>query len=464
MTWLPDAKSVAVHPTLLATRSAVLTLALLLGQSQLQAFESEAIVASLEKRLKESPADATTWRMLGRIRLKNGQLDLARSSLLRALELDPELVSAHFDLANTLQAMELSEDAAEHYAAVIRLAPDCEYASEAELALLKMDEADENQSKVTLASWEIKRFDGSEYNQEQSETPVEAVIPKFWSLRLEIGALFNSNPGLAPISRSLTPAVPETFQGVFSPELELRLFECSAFTFGSMFRGTFTLNEGNVRSLNLQSYQPGIFFEKVFLQESSVLVGRAEYLFSHDEFDLKTLGNRHTVFASLASVAPSGSMTFGYVSVDNTNFMNDGLVPQTTSQDGWTTALGLSHRFALNRRWLKSVRIGADGRYANLDGANFRFAGASLFADSEIPLTTTVTFKPEAGWGIRDYFDFTGTPSRNENIWRYGARLEKRFNSALTLAAVFNYENFDTKNTTFAAERYTAGIVTIFSF
>lgn len=419
------------------------------------------MAARLQQRVQQRPFDPNAWRLLGRHQLRQGDYRAALRSLEQALQLDSELVAAHFDLARCLLALDQTAAAEEHLLAVVRLAPDCQYAADAEsLLMAAAAEAD----AVQPAGFEITRFDGSLHPAEVPEDPMSATAAKPWHFRLEIGGLFNSNPALAPISRSLVPAAPESFQLVATPDLELRLFESDALSVGSMVRGSFTHNEGNARELNLQSYQPGLFLEKVFLRPNSVLVSRLEYSFSHDEFDGDTLGNRHSLFASLASVSQSGSLTFAYLSTDHTNFMDDGISPSVTSQDGWTYTAGISHRFAVNRRWLKSILIGADAKYADLTGADFRFAGTSLFFDLEIPLTESILLKPEGGWGYRDYFEFTGSPSRNEHIWRGGVRLEKRINDHLTLASVFNYERFDTDHPSFAADRYTTGVLAILEY
>jgi tetratricopeptide (TPR) repeat protein len=415
----------------------------------------------LQQRVQARPFDPNAWRLLGRHQLQQGQPAIAAKSLRQALELDPEHVAAHFDLANCLLQTGDDEQAEAHLLTVLRLAPDCQYAADAESILLQRAA---EQDAVQPVGYEITRFDGSLEAERLAPDLTEAADPKPWHFRLEIGGLFNSNPALAPISRNLVPAAPETFQLVATPDLELRLFESDALAIGSMVRGSFTQNEGNARSLNLQSYQPGLFLEKVFVRSDSVLVSRTEYTFSHDEFDGDTLGNRHSLFASLASVSQAGSLTFGYLSTDYTNFSGDGINPEITSQDGWTYTAGISHRFALDRRWLKSVLIGADAKYADLTGADFRFAGTSLFFDVEIPLTETILLKPEGGWGYRDYFDFTGSPSRNEHIWRGGVRLEKRINEHLSLASVFSYERFSSKNAAFAADRYTTGVLAVLEY
>ncbi len=441
-------------------------LLLVLVSSMLQAGDAVAagnssIGQRLQQRVQQDPSNANSWRLLGRWQLKNNQLPAAEASFRRAVTLNPDLVAAHFDLANLLVELGDTKQSIKHFTTVIQLAPDCDYATQAESQLVAFDQ---QALAVQPAGYEILRFDGSEHLDAAPNSVQEVVTPKLWHFRLEVGSIFNSNPALAPISRGLAPAGPETFQGVATPELELRLFDGSAYSFGTMLRGSFTHNEGNVRQLNLQSYQPGVFLEKVLLRQNSVLVSRMEYSFSHDEFDTKTLGNRHSLFASLARVTPSGSMTFGYMSSDYTNFAQDGISPEVTSQDGWTWATGRSHRFAIKRRWLNSFRLGVDGRYADLAGADFRFAGASVFIDAEIPITDRIVFKPEGGWGYRNYFDFTGSPSRNENIWRGGARLERKLNDVLPVATVSNYENFATGNAAFAADRYTAGVVAIIQY
>ena len=74
----------------------------------------------------------------------------------------------------------------------------------------------------------------------------------------------------------------------------------------------------------------------------------------------------------------------------------------------------------------------------------------------------TVQLTVRGGWGYRDYRRFEFDPSRNENVWQAGTELRKRFNEHVSVAAVFDYDYFDSKNALFAAERYVGGIVVRF--
>ena len=76
------------------------------------------------KRFEPDDDAATQNYQLGARYYRNGNYDLARDRLVRALELDPKLAIAHSTLALTYEALENRRLAEEHYAKAVRYAPD----------------------------------------------------------------------------------------------------------------------------------------------------------------------------------------------------------------------------------------------------------------------------------------------------------------------------------------------------
>jgi hypothetical protein len=88
------------------------------------------------------------------------------------------------------------------------------------------------------------------------------------------------------------------------------------------------------------------------------------------------------------------------------------------------------------------------------------FAASQLVRLKEHGLKLVVAVdKVGGGGGYRDYFDFEFSPARDEFIWNANAELRKYFSEKLSGALVMNYDNFDSKNPLFAAERFITGCV-----
>lgn len=466
---------------------------LLDGQSvhaQPDSSPSPTMIERIEARVADNPEDASAWRLLGKLRRKQGDLTGARDALESSVRLDESSAAAHFDLAELHESLGEADTAVACYQNVMDIAPDSVYGERSEAALDRLAPEvqqalatltdgedgigsvfDQDSETVQQAGYEISRFDSSEIIPDEDEVLPTEEIRNRLRFRLESGVVYNSNVTLTPINRELFPGSQDTAQFFLAPELEYRALDQGDWGGGPTFLGHFTFNEDSFSHLNLQSYQPGAFLERVFSGAPTILVSRLQYGFTHDEFDGSTIGNRHTIMASNAavwnvdeSVGPGDArdLTFSYFSVDHTDILDDGATPATTSRDGWTYRLGAAHTFAINQRFLRSIRIGADLEHADLSGDNFAYDGISTYADAELPLTDTLTLKAEGGWGYRDYSDFSGSPSRNENIWRAGTRLTKQLNDHWSVAGVFNYDRFDSKNELFNSDRFLTGLVVIF--
>ncbi|MCH7989666.1 MAG: hypothetical protein IID46_11040, partial [Planctomycetes bacterium] len=313
--------------------------------------------------------------------------------------------------------------------------------------------------------FEVKRFDGSDLSEafeeaeriEQELTPSSTRSP--FDFQLESGLLYNSNVALTPLSRELSPAEPESFQFFVAPELEYRIVNGSEWRAGPTFNGYFNLNEGNHNNLNLLNYTPGLFVERRTEGARAIHLTRIQYDYTHEEFDGNAFGNRNAVTLSNTAYWNRRNVSHFYWSADFTDFASDGVISSITSRDGWTNTVGLSHAFYPECWYLYSLRVGVDLQFADVEGSDFSYNGVNLFSKANLPLTQTVSLVLGLGWGYRDYFDFEFTPSRNENIWRGSLELEKQLNDSLAVAAVFNYDRFDSENVLFEAERFVTGVV-----
>ena len=425
--------------------------------------DTEAIAgmrSSLESRVEASPNDSGAWRMLGRIYLKSHQEQEAFQAFERAVKLDPGSVAANYDFGRVLFVMGRQETATPYLKRVVENAPESDYAKQASDYLDELPD-----SEIEQVGFEVKRFDGSELAEQSEETlQQESETSNDWDFRLETGVLYNSNVALTPISRELSTGTRASFQGFLAPEVEYRMFKLGEWKAGPAFAGYFNVNEGNFSEYNLQNYQPAFFVERTTEFETFTLAPRIQYDYTHDEFDGETFGNRHALTTSASALWDSGDTSFVYWSINFTNFTADGLFPEIDSRDGWTNTLGLSHTIATNLRHLDSFRAGLDVESADTDGSDFRYSGVYLYGETETELREDLWLKLQLGWGYRDYPDFDLSPSRNENIYRTGVELRRQFTERCSLAFVFNYDRFDSKNPLFAAERFVGGVVTRYEY
>lgn len=415
----------------------------------------------LRARVTERPDDGSSWRMLGRCLLQQHRHTEALEILQQAVALSPASAAAHLDLGKTWQALGDSESAAESYRTVMELAPDSDYAQSAQQALATLRSVAPPQDVIVPADYRIRRFDGSELADRveplrQPETP-------WWkerlSLNLETGVLYNSNVALSPLSRELSSSPSGSAQLFVEPDLLLAVFDETTWRSGPTLRGHFTVNEGNLRQFNLQSYRPGWFVEFFLFRGEQSFVPRVAYEFTHDEFDGSTLGNRHALLTSVAAYWNGEHSSTLFWSIDTSNFLNDGVLPSVTSQDGVTNALGISHDVALPFAHWRLIRGGIEVSHASTTGSDYTFNGVNLFAAAAFPLAAGLELSVTGSVGYRQYPDFEFTPTRDEILWRGGAELRKYFTDHLSGALVFNYDNFDSQNPLFASERFISGVV-----
>lgn len=407
--------------------------------------------------------------MLGKAREQGEDQSGALEAFSKSVELDPLSAAAHFDLARL--SLEAGEDqrAANHFAEANRLAPDSPYAQQARSFLKDLPRPEH---EVQQAGYEIRRFDRSDLipglrspSERLNRAPSEhESLPSPLGFQLESGVLYNTNVRLAPTSRDLSSGARDSLQAFISPELEVAVWNTPLWRAGATFQGYFNANQDDFRSLNLQSYQPGLFAERLIILDSIVLLPRLAYTYTHDLFGGQTFADRHAVTVSNGFIWPNSNESNIYWVTDFTNYANDGVIPAVTSRDGWTNTLGANHRVYFERRWLQSASAGIEAQRAATDGVDFSYNGLGLFTDAEIPLLPRLTLLVNGGWSYRSYPDAKLNPSRNENIWHAGMRLRFDVTEHWSVAAVATHDLFDSRNELFRADRTLVGLTTTFQY
>lgn len=409
----------------------------------------------LQERVLSNPDDAASHRLLGRLLLDEGSVSLSIKHLQLAVDCNPTNAAARFDLGNALAAAEDFAGAREQWETVVELAPDTDYATNARENLATS--SDETADEVTTVSYEVRDFPGPPEAAKIDELtpPPTKSIPVF--LRFESGILYNSNVALAPSSRQLASGTRESFQLFASPELEWWAVSKDNWVAGPLFGGYFTWNEEDFQNFNLASYSPGIFLERLDELDDSAPVLRVEYRYGLDEFGGRKFSTRHSAVARLTTFQTDGATT-GYLAIDQTNFVDDGLLPEVTSADGCSYATGVAREFALEHLWIRQFRLGLDLDRLDSSGTDFAYWGAGASAQTVTRLASTVDLTLKAGMGYRIFDRYQFDPDRDEIIWRSAAELRKWFTPQLSMAAVLNYQMFDSHNPLFASDRIIGGV------
>jgi tetratricopeptide (TPR) repeat protein len=424
----------------------------------------------LEARVRQSPDDAVGWRLLAQVRHRDGDGGGALEAAEIAVELDPKSAAAKHDLGRYHLESGASHEASRCFRDVLRLAPESEYAVEALDALRELGDSDDEFQTTTF---EIRRFDRTDLvpelapPEERFDAPLAAPaeLPRSLDFRVEAGVLFNSNVTLAPTSRELSPdGNTKSFQTFVSPELEYSLWNTETWRAGPTFQAYGNLNESHLSDMDLISFRPGLFAERLISLQRAILIPRVEYSYTHDSFGGDLFAQRHAGVVSSAVIWPSLNESNIYWVSDYTDYAFDGDDPSVTSRDGWTNTLGVSHRIMLDNPLLQSVSAGVEGQHAETTGANFRYDSIGLFVDAEMALTTNLSLIANAGWAYRNYPDAVIDPSRNENVWSLGARLQYAVTPHWSFAGVASYDRFDSRNELFNSDRLILGFTTTYRY
>jgi hypothetical protein len=410
----------------------------------------------LETKIKKSPKDASTWRMLGRLRMQRGDWEGAMEALERAVTLDQLSAAAFFDYGQAASHLGHLDAAKAALARVQSIAPESEYATDAKTL---MEELENQDGGVQQATYELRTFDGSNLRPliAPEITDAEPGWDDVLDVRLDLGAQYNSNVTLAPSSRELSGQQRGSAQGMGAISLRYAAINTDVLRLGPSFDSDFTLNERNLDQYDLVSYRPGLWMESTFDTGPVTVKPRVAYIFDYDEFGGKRFGERHSLAFSAAALWTPSQITTWYYSIDNNNIAEDGTDPSQTSQDGWSNTIGAVHDF-VNRDWFfRNFRIGTDFQNVNTDGDIYRYYASSIYSQSIIVITPGLNLKLRGGYAYRNYPDFPENPSRNTNVFRAGAELRKYFDDGLSAALYSNYDRFASENARFDSERFING-------
>ncbi len=448
------------------------------GQQPQAENPDDEMLTLLQNMVRDDPTRSDSWRIIGRIYKKRNQLSLARQAFEQALEVQPDNIAAHADIGDLLSDLGENEAARVHYADVMSLGPDSSYAADlvergiCEAPSMKSNSAssgtkigDDELDSINLIGYEIQTFDGADdlerildVIESDTQTPTDQLRTVF-----EIGTLYNTNLSLTPISRSLRTGDGASAQLFINPSIEWIAFNNASWRAGPLGRGYFTFNEGSFESLNLASFQPGLFLERDLELGDRPVVGRLDYVYGIDLLGGSHFGDRHSVTASLTAILPDSDAVYGYFTTSNSNFKQDGTVPAVESLDGFAYTAGISRFFTTDSKWVPTWTLGTDLEHAATRGADFRYTAANLHTDATLQFNDAVSLTPRAGVGYRHYPDFTGIVDRDELTWRIGARLKWQCTKNFSVSAVVGYDRFASDNEQFDTNRTEAGIVFAFT-
>lgn len=424
------------------------------------AIASEAMEQRLRQRIAAAPDNASNWRMLAKLAKRRGDLPAASNALQRAVVLDASSPAIQYDLGVVLLELGQVEAAIFHLNRVVELSPDSEHGAE---AIARLNQLGTDPRYATLVSFQAPWA---------SASPIAEVVPtelassskqqRRWMIEFEIGGLYNSNVELAPISRQLSASELGGFQTYVAPDIEYLLIDMDVWQVGTMLDTYFSFNESHLSTFNLQHYQPGAYIDRLFLRGEEEWAARVQYGYSLDMFDGQTFGNRHSVTTSLARFHSDPVISLLYWTVDYTDFRDDGTTPTIDSVDGFTNTVGASRSWDLDFLLLRQFDVGADGQWADLRGSDHAYRGGYLYAEARLAGLLGTELITTGGWGYRHYPDFAAAPDRDESFYVGSIQLDREFLKCWRSTVFFNYDSFDSENTSFAAERYTTGAYVTF--
>ena len=181
--------------------------------------------------------------------------------------------------------------------------------------------------------------------------------------------------------------------------------------------------------------------------------------FSNDLFDGQQVGNRHSTTASLTLIRPDLDAIYGYLTVAQSNFEDDGVTPSQSSLDGTTLTAGVSRFFQTGWTGVPSHSLGVDIESADTDGTDFRYLSLNVHGSAGWLISDKWKFIPTWGIGYRDFPDFTGPIDRDEFFWRVHGRLQYALTKSLVVAVVAGHDRFASDNPDFDTERTEGGLV-----
>lgn len=430
------------------------------------------MLSYLEEKIASGSATSDTWRMVGRLRQKEGASASAIRAFEVAIELEADNAAAHHDLG--LLKRELNDGSAEiHFQKVLEFAPQSEYATALiQQGLVKPPPSlsHATPSQNAQASFEPDFVQGSKGNrlehlalqQDLLEPNDESSLRPSSRIFVDFGSVFNSNIAVTPISRNITASGSGSFQAYVAPNIDIISWQNNQSRFGPVARGFFTMNEGDFENLNLASFQPGVFFERDVQLADREQTFRLEYVYSLDLLGGQRFGDRHGLTLSTFQMLENLDVLYGYVSLATSDFDDDGLNPAVDSLDGPALSLGVARFLRTDWTWLPTWSLGSDLEWARTTGQDNRYFAATVYTDCTFQLSEKYSLVPRASVGLRHYPDFTGAVARDETVIRLGGKLNRQLSENSTISVIFGHDRFASANEDFDVEKTEAGIV--FSF
>jgi hypothetical protein len=158
-------------------------------------------------------------------------------------------------------------------------------------------------------------------------------------------------------------------------------------------------------------------------------------------------------------IRPDLDVIYTYITASFTDFVDDGAIATETSLDGPSITGGVSRFFQTKISWLPTYTLGVDLESADTRGSDFRYRAITAHGGMTFQLHERWRLIPTAGLGYRDYYAFTGAPSRDEVTSRIHLRLQYQMNTTTSVSLVSGYDRFASDNELFDAQRTQAGIV-----
>jgi hypothetical protein len=242
------------------------------------------------------------------------------------------------------------------------------------------------------------------------------------------------------------------------------LLPVGAFRLGPTFDLDQTFNEGNLERYNLQSYRPGLMADTTWDHGTYKLRPRVAYVFTHDEFNGSTFGNKHSLATSLGAIWNRCHVSTVLWAIDSNDLFNDGPEPVVTSQDGWSNTIGVIHDWIRPGSTFRSFRTGLDMQHVDAQGSTYRFVGGSVYSQAVFVPMAKTEWSVKGGWAYRDYYDFALSPSRDTHILRASTELRRYFDHGFSVALFARYDDFLSRNDNFDPTRFLSGGVATWEY
>lgn len=380
--------------------------------------------------LSQQPGDVTALRAKAIALMEKEQLPEAISLLRQALKLDPESVACRYYLAEALGTNGDVAASVRLLDEVKQLAPDSEYARRADVVLPEL--------RPMLA--EISPFYDTSLGSNLIESP--AARERRFKAQLRLAMEYDDN---VAARASNSP--------VAGPEASGRVLLGWAFDYVPLHQ---QLDSGPLSlGITLDGYQS--WHERQALNDFDVnqtvlgayldrqgkldtmpyrarLSGNWEYTHVGREFFNHSLG-----FKTLFDLQwKPWAMTSLHYSLDDKNFNDDTVLPDTFSRDGTYQAAGLDQYFYLCDNRL-ILGLGYAYRWSDTRGSQFEVNAHTFNTSVQVALPWKLTWRGAVSYSNEDFTQYTPDPQRLDNAWAVSTSLSRPINENLSAELSYTY-------------------------